>query len=334
MADKPRVVMDPSATFRRLVRSIGWRRRHAERRRLRHRSHGHRARGRQAVALTVDGLVERPFFELDYDARHRYRRPTSPRSSSASATRGTEVATRRVGNVVWRACACRTCSTRGRETRGALRVSRGPRLRLLRHVHSERYVKDLPLARALEPARAGGWAMNGEPLSAEHGFPARVSCRVLRHEQCEMAVASHADRRASEAVHHAALHRRVDGEMRPVRELDCHAVIVSRLRALFWKPAARDRRLGVERVAGERGGRQHRRRQDVAACARDPTRRWSSVAGVHLRVGTPRRPVGTKCTRARLTRRACPAGRGPQPHPYNQHRRGISEASWQRPGSA
>src|SRR2546430_17301373 len=103
MADKPRVVMDPSATYRRLVpvdrlaspvtpsddvyviAHMGIARVDVEQWRL-----------------SVDGLVERPF-ELDYDAL------TSLPATDVTAVLECfgnpvepEVATRRVGNVVWR----------------------------------------------------------------------------------------------------------------------------------------------------------------------------------------------------------------------------------------
>jgi len=73
------------------------------------------------------------------------------------------------------------------------------------------------------------WAMNGEPLSAEHGFPARVfvpgyfgTNNVKWLSRLTLA----ADR--PESLFTTRLYmRRVDGEARPVRELDVHAVIVS-----------------------------------------------------------------------------------------------------------
>src|SRR5262249_20333097 len=89
--------------------------------------------------------------------------------------------------------------------------------------------KDLPLARALEPDVLIAWAMNGEPLTPEHGFPARVFVPGYFGTNAvkwlwRLTLA--ADR--PESLFTTRLYnRRVQGELQPVRELDVHAVIVA-----------------------------------------------------------------------------------------------------------
>jgi len=180
--------------------------------------------------LSVDGLVERPF-ELDYDAL------TSLPATEVTAVLECfgnpvepDVATRRVGNVVWRGVRLAELVRRAGPTPEARYLcAEGLDSGTFANVDSDRYVKDLPLARALEPDVVVVWAMNGAPLSAEHGFPARVfvpgyfgtnavkwlSRLTLTAERPESLFTTR------------LYNRRVDGEMRPVRELDVHAVIVT-----------------------------------------------------------------------------------------------------------
>ncbi|HEV8585588.1 MAG TPA: molybdopterin-dependent oxidoreductase [Methylomirabilota bacterium] len=227
MPETPRVVMDPSATYRRLVPVDrlappvtpsddvyviahmgiarvdvkGWR-------------------------LRVDGLVERPF-ALDYDAL------TSLPATEVTAVLECfgnpvepDVATRRVGNVVWRGVRLSHLLERaGVRPDARLVCPEGLDSGTFATVHSDRYVKDLPLARALEPDVLVAWALNGEPLSAEHGFPARVvvpgyfgtnnvkwlSRLTLAAERPESLFTTRLYMRGAE----------------PVRDLDVHAVIVA-----------------------------------------------------------------------------------------------------------
>jgi sulfane dehydrogenase subunit SoxC len=231
MADESPVVMDPSATYRRLVPVD----------RLAPRITpnddvyviAHMGVARVDVArwrLRVDGLVDRPL-ELDHDALTMlpatevtavlecFGNPVEP-----------EVATRRVGNVVWRGVRLAQLLERA-VVRPEARVvcAEGLDSGTFAGVHSDRYVKDLPLERALEPDVLVAWAMNGEPLSPEHGFPARLfvpgyfgTNAVKWLSRLTLA----ADR--PESLFTTRLYnRRVDGELRPVRELDVHAVIVT-----------------------------------------------------------------------------------------------------------
>jgi DMSO/TMAO reductase YedYZ molybdopterin-dependent catalytic subunit len=97
------------------------------------------------------------------------------------------------------------------------------------NVHSERYVKDLPLVRALEPDVLVAWAMNGEALTAEHGFPARVFVPgYFGTNAVKWLSRLTLTAERPESLFTTRLYmRRVDGEPRPVRELDVHAVIVA-----------------------------------------------------------------------------------------------------------
>jgi DMSO/TMAO reductase YedYZ molybdopterin-dependent catalytic subunit len=180
--------------------------------------------------LAVDGLVERPF-ELDYDAL------TSLPATDVTAVIECfgnpvepDVATRRVGNVVWRGVRLGHLLERA-GVRPAARYVCGEGLDSgsFANVHSDRYVKDVPLARALEPDVIVAWAMNGERLSAEHGFPARLFVPGYfgtNHVKWLSRLTLAAER--PESLFTTRLYmRRVDGEPRPVRELDVHAVIVT-----------------------------------------------------------------------------------------------------------
>ena len=180
--------------------------------------------------LRVDGLIERPF-ELDYDAL------TSLPATDVTAVLECfgnpvepDVATRRVGNVVWRGVLLAELVRRARPKPEARYVcAEGLDSGTFATVDSDRYVKDVPLARALEPDVVVAWAMNGEPLSAEHGFPARVfvpgyfGTNAVKWLSRLTLTAERPDSLFTTRLYN----RRVDGEMRPVRELDVHAVIVT-----------------------------------------------------------------------------------------------------------
>ncbi len=180
--------------------------------------------------LAVDGLVERPF-ELDYDdltalpatevtaVLECFGNPVEP-----------EVATRRVANVGWRGVRLAHLLDRAGVRPGARYVcAEGLDSGSFANVHSERYVKDLPLARALEPDVLVAWAMNGAPLTPDHGFPARVFVPGYFGTNAVkwLARITLAAERPESLFTTRLYNRRVEGEMRPVRELDVHAVLVS-----------------------------------------------------------------------------------------------------------
>src|SRR5262245_10543304 len=231
MADRPRVVMDPSETYRRLV-SVD---------RLAPVitpsddvyviAHMGVARvDRTTWRLTVDGLVERSFV-LDYEALVRlpavdvtavlecFGNPVEP-----------DVATRRVANVVWRGVRLAALLERvGVRPEARYVWAEGLDSGSFANVQSDRYVKDLPLSRALDPDVLVAWAMNGEPLTVEHGFPARLFVPGFFGTNAVkwLSRLTVAAERPASLFTTRLYNRGVAGEMRPVRELDVHAVIVS-----------------------------------------------------------------------------------------------------------
>jgi DMSO/TMAO reductase YedYZ molybdopterin-dependent catalytic subunit len=230
MADKPPVVMDPGATYRRLVPVD----------RLAPRLTpnddvyviAHMGVARIDVAqwrLRVEGLVERPF-ELDYEALTALAATEVPAVLECFGNPvEPEVPTRRAGNVVWRGVRLAHLLERAAVRPEARLVwAEGLDSGTFAAVHSDRYVKDLPLERALEPDVVVAWAMNGEALSPEHGFPARLfvpgyfgTNAVKWLSRLRLAA-----ERPESLFTTRLYNRRVAGEMRPVRELDVHAVIV------------------------------------------------------------------------------------------------------------
>lgn len=231
MADKPKVVMDPSATFRRLVPVDRLASPVTPSNDVYVIAHMGIARvDVKPWRLTVDGLVQRPF-ELDYEAL------TSLPATDVTAVLECfgnpvepEAATRRVGNVVWRGVRLSHLLERaGVRPEARLVCPEGLDSGSFANVHSERYVKDLPLARALEPDVLVAWAMNGEPLSAEHGFPARVFVPGYFGTNAVkwLSRITLAAERPESLFTTKLYNRRVEGDMRPVRELDVHAVIVA-----------------------------------------------------------------------------------------------------------
>src|SRR5262249_41157619 len=228
---KPRVVMDPQNAFRRLVpvdRLVSPLTPSDDVYVI-----AHMGIARVDAAqwrLAIDGLVERPF-ELDYDpltalpatdvtaVLECFGNPVEP-----------DVATRRVGNVVWRGVRLAELLERAGVSPEARHVSlEGLDSGTFADVRSERYVKDLPLARALEPDVLVAWAMNGAPLTAEHGFPARVFVPGYFGTNAVkwLARITLTAERPQGLFTTRLYNRRIDGELRPVRELDVHAVIVA-----------------------------------------------------------------------------------------------------------
>ncbi len=125
--------------------------------------------------LVIDGLVEEPL-GLDYDeitslpARdvvavlECFGNPVEP-----------DVPTRRVGNVAWRGVPLAEILTRARVKPEATSVwLEAPDHGVFAGVASDHYVKDLPLEHARRDDVLLAWAMNGAPLTIEHGFPLRA----------------------------------------------------------------------------------------------------------------------------------------------------------------
>jgi len=181
--------------------------------------------------LSIDGMVEQPL-ELDLDELLRlparelsavfecYGNPLEP-----------DFAARSVANVVWRGV-----SLRGLLDRAGVRPDarfvwlEGLDSGTFAGTYCERYVKDIPVARALHDDVLVAYAMNGEPLTAEHGAPARIvvpgyfgTSSVKWLSRVTLAAAR------PEGLFTTRLYnRRVEGRehAEPAQELDVNAVIV------------------------------------------------------------------------------------------------------------
>jgi sulfane dehydrogenase subunit SoxC len=234
-ASRPPVVMDPATTFRRLVpvAKLGpWITPADDVYVV-----AHMGIARVDVAdwrLTVDGLVERPR-QLDYREitglpAHEvaaviecFGNPVEP-----------DVPTRRVGNVVWRGARLADLVARAGVQPGAAHVwLEGLDWGTFANIHSDRYVKDLPLARALQDDVLLAWEMNGAPLTPEHGFPLRAFVAgYFGTNAVKWLSRIHLAAERPESLFTTRLYNRrllVGGQpvVQPVRELDVHSVIVA-----------------------------------------------------------------------------------------------------------
>ncbi|HXG03788.1 MAG TPA: molybdopterin-dependent oxidoreductase [Candidatus Binatia bacterium] len=228
------VVMDPATTVRRLVpvsRLAAWLTPTEDVYVVAHMGIAHIDVGRWRLA--VDGLVDRPLaFDYESITRLPAREVTAVLECFGNPVEP-DVPTRRVGNVVWRGVPLADVLAMAGVQPGAELVwLEGLDWGTFANVTSDRYVKDIPLRRALEPDVLLAWAMNGEPLTAEHGFPLRavipgyfgtnaVKWLARVHVACERPESLFTTRLYNRRV---VVGDRVVRE--PVRELDVHAVIV------------------------------------------------------------------------------------------------------------
>jgi len=232
---RPPVVMDPAETFRRLVPVARLGPPITPTEDVYVVAHMGIARvdvGRWS--LTVDGLVERTL-TLDY------RSLTSLPSREVTAVLECfgnpvepDVPTRRVGNVVWRGAPLGDLLARAGVRAEARYVwLEGLDSGSFANVHSDRYVKDLPLERAVQADVLLAWEMNGAPLAPEHGYPVRAFVPgYFGTNAVKWLSRVHLAEARPESLFTTRLYnRRVveDGRtiVRPVRELDVHSVIVA-----------------------------------------------------------------------------------------------------------
>jgi sulfane dehydrogenase subunit SoxC len=184
--------------------------------------------------LTVDGLVDRPlvlsYREVTGLPAHEvtaviecFGNPVEP-----------DVPTRRVGNVVWRGARLADLLARAGVRPEARHVwLEAPDSGTFAGIHSDRYVKDLELARAREDDVLLAWAMNGAPLTPEHGFPLRAFVPgYFGTNAVKWLSRIHLAASRPESLFTTRLYNRrlvVDGRpvSVPVRELDVHSVIVT-----------------------------------------------------------------------------------------------------------
>jgi DMSO/TMAO reductase YedYZ molybdopterin-dependent catalytic subunit len=184
-------------------------------------------------SLAIEGAIERP-------RRLSYAELTAMASRTITSVHECfgnpvepDVPTRRVGNVEWTGVPL-----------GDLLRAAGPRpgadhvwleaadSGTFTNTASDRYAKDLPLAAALAPDVLLAWALNGQPLSAEHGYPVRaVVPGFFGTNSVKWLTRVRLAHGRLEGFFTTTLYNReviVDGRpvRRPVRELDVHSVIV------------------------------------------------------------------------------------------------------------
>lgn len=125
--------------------------------------------------LDIAGLVARPATLTLDDIKRLPARQVETFHQCAGAPRRPDLAVRRIANVVWSgvdlAELLQRCGVRA-EARflWAYGLDRG----VYEDVNARRYVKDMPLARLAEGGVLLAYAVNGEPLAPEHGFPLRL----------------------------------------------------------------------------------------------------------------------------------------------------------------
>jgi sulfane dehydrogenase subunit SoxC len=125
--------------------------------------------------LDIAGLVERPITLSFDDVRRLPARQVETFHQCAGAPRRPDLAVRRIGNVVWSgvdlAELLQSCGVRA-EARylWAYGLDHGE----YDGVAARWYVKDVPIERLAEGGVLLAYAVNGEPLTPEHGFPLRL----------------------------------------------------------------------------------------------------------------------------------------------------------------
>lgn len=188
---------------------------------------------REDWALTIEGAVAHPR-TLGYEqliampartimAVHEcFGNPVEP-----------NVPTRRAANVEWTGVPLRDVLAPARPRAHAGHVwLEGADWGTFANVASDRYVKDIPLAKALDGDVLLAWAVNGARLSEEHGFPVRaVIPGFFGTNSVKWLTRVYVADTRPESLFTTRLYNRdvvVAGqtERRPVRELDVQAVIV------------------------------------------------------------------------------------------------------------
>lgn len=125
--------------------------------------------------LTVGGLVREPrTFTFD-DIRSLPKIEVESLHQCAGYPHDPTIATRRVGNVVWGGADLKALlGTLGVSPRARFLWSYGADSGEYQGTRADPYLKDCPLARIESGGALLAYAMNGEPLDAEHGFPLRL----------------------------------------------------------------------------------------------------------------------------------------------------------------
>ena len=188
-----------------------------------------------AWRLAVDGLVDRLLTLTHDELRALPSRTVTSFIECYGNPVEPDVPTRRVGNVVWRGVALRDLLLRAGVSPRATHVWLvGADSGTFANIHSDRYIKDLPLATVLERDDVlVAWEMNDAPLTAEHGFPARAVVPGFfgTNSVKWLTRVTLADARPESLFTTKLYNRKVQRDgvsaMEPVREADVHSVIVS-----------------------------------------------------------------------------------------------------------
>jgi DMSO/TMAO reductase YedYZ molybdopterin-dependent catalytic subunit len=124
--------------------------------------------------LDLCGEVERPRRLTYEDLRRLPKRTVETFHQCAGFPRRPDLPTRRIANVVWSGAAVRDLLAEAKIRSGARYLWAYGLDRGDFEGKSEQYVKDLPLARLGDADWLLAYEVNGEPLTAEHGFPVRL----------------------------------------------------------------------------------------------------------------------------------------------------------------
>lgn len=126
-------------------------------------------------SLEICGLVERPM-ALSLDDLARFpKRTVEAIHKCAGSPVNHRVATRQIANVVWGGVDMRDLLRAAGPLEGGTHLwAYGLEYGRYRGSDEAHYRKDVPLGRIAEGDVLLAWELNGEPLSAVHGFPARL----------------------------------------------------------------------------------------------------------------------------------------------------------------
>lgn len=125
--------------------------------------------------LEIGGLVDRPC-AWSWDGIMKLpARTVETFHQCAGFPKRPDIATRRIGNVVWTGVDVReVLDAAGVMPKARFLVAYGPDQGDYDGFPTARYVKDMPLQRLAAGGVLLAYAMNGEPLTREHGFPLRL----------------------------------------------------------------------------------------------------------------------------------------------------------------
>jgi sulfane dehydrogenase subunit SoxC len=125
--------------------------------------------------LRIDGMVERPLvFDLEELLRLPARELTAVFECYGNPLEP-DVPARSVANVVWCGVPLAALLARsGVRSEATFVCLEGLDSGTFANSYCERYIKDIPVARALQDDVLIAYAMNGAPLTQKHGFPARA----------------------------------------------------------------------------------------------------------------------------------------------------------------